>query len=756
MKKTIKVLTIIFISILAILFVFFATIFSYFFSTARTEKFDKNKLATSNFQIEVYDQNNEIIDDINRYNNQHVRLDTLNEQTKNSFISIEDKNFYSHSGINVKRIGKATMKNILSGKLKEGASTISQQLIKNTHLSNEKTFKRKVKEIYLAIQMEKEMTKDEILESYLNVIYYGNNIYGIENASRFYFSKPAQNLNLEESATLAGIIRSPNNYCPITKKENCLKRRNLVLYEMLKDGYITIEEFEKAKNSELKLNVDENFDNGQNTYSQASIDEACKILSLPTKQIALGGYKIYTYQNPEKQTALKNSILNENIKNLDVAGILINNESSTVEAYYGKSAYSILNAKRQPGSSIKPILVYGPAMNENIIYPSTMILDDEIDIAGYKPQNFNKKYSGYISIRDAVAKSVNIPAVKTLSYIGIDKAKQYAKRYNIEFDKNDNGYALALGGMTYGTNLKTLTNAYVSFANNGIYKEAKFVREIRDKNNKIVYTNISPTEHILREDSNYLTLSTLFESVKNGTAKALSALPYQIASKTGTVGKEDGNTDAYNISLSSEDTVGVWIGSLNNENIGEETGGKTPTKIVKNIFEKIYKTHTPKDFPVPNSIAEVEIDALELQNNNVVVKANDFIPERYKIKEIFSKFNLPKDSSTNFLVVTPANLSGKVENNNIKLEFDAQNYLTYDLYKVEKEKDALVKTFTGVNGKLSYVTDFGKENKASFYLKTKIKNHATGDEIESEPSKTIQFIKSKNDEIKTSSKKWYV
>lgn len=755
MKKTLKVITIVFISLLTVSFIFFAILFSYLFSTIKTEKFDENKLASSNFQIEVYDQNNNLIDDINKYNSGHISLSSLNNKTIEAFISIEDKNFYSHSGINLKRIGKATLKNIFSMSLKEGASTISQQLIKNTHLSNEKTFKRKIKEIYLAIQMEKQISKEEILESYLNVIYYGNNVYGIENASRFYFSKPASQLNLAESATLAGLIRSPNNYCPISKQEKCLKRRNLVLSEMFKDGYITNEEFESAKKSDINLNIDKNFNNGQNTYSQASIDEACKILSLPTKQIALGGYKIYTYQNPEKQKALQKAVNEEKIET-DVASLLINNENYAVEAYYGKSAYNILNAKRQPGSTLKPILVYGPAMNENIISPSTMILDDEIDIAGYKPKNFNNKFSGYISVKDAVAKSVNIPAVKTLSYVGIDKAKQYAQRFNIEFDEKDNGYALALGGMTYGTNLKTLTNAYTSFANNGIFKEAKFVKEIRDKNNKVIYTNNSPSEQILREDSNYLTLTTLFESVKNGTAKALNVFPYQIACKTGTVGNENANTDAYNISLTTQDTIGVWIGNLSQGNIADETGGKTPTKIVKSIFENIYKTSTPKDFKIPNSITEIEIDALELQNNNNVVKANDFIPERYKIKEIFSKFNLPKESSTNFLVINPANLSGKVENNNIKLEFDAQNYLTYELYKVENDKNTLVKTFNGVNGKLAYVTDFGKDNKASFFLKTKIKNHATGEEIESEASNIIQFIKSKNNEIKSKKDKWYI
>lgn len=759
MKKAIKMSIIIFSCILLLVALAFSIIFTYYSILAKKEVFDSTKLASSSFQIQVFDNNGKLISDKNQFNNQNISIKELSPRTINAFVSIEDKNFYSHSGVNYKRMVKALLKNISSGKLKEGASTISQQLIKNTHLTNEKTYERKIKEIFLAKEMEKQLSKDEIIESYLNVIYYGNNVYGIENASRFYFSKPASNLSLTESATLAGIIKSPGNYCPINKPENCLKRRNLVLLEMFKDGKITEKEYSSAKETPLNLKVDENFNNGQNTYSQASIDEACRILNLPTKQIALGKYKIYTYQNPEKQSHLENAIKNKfaDIKQNDVAGISVNNETFGVEAYFGKSAYSILDAQRQPGSIIKPLLVYGPAINENILSPATEILDDEININGYKPQNVNNKFSGYISVRDAVAKSTNIPAVKTLSYVGIDKAKRYAERFGIEFDEKDNGYALALGGMTYGTDLKTLASAYASFGNSGKFAPATFVKEIRDKNDKVIYSAQKSFDQILREDANYLTLNTMLETVKSGTARRLNPLPYQIASKTGTVGKNSTNFDAYNLSLTSEDTVGVWVGNLNGKDIGNITGGILPTEIIKSYFEKVYSSHTPKDFAVPTSIDEVEIDALELEHNHIIVKANDFIPSRYKQTEIFSKFNLPKERSSNFLEIEPAKLSGKVENNNIILNFDAENYLIYDLYKIDKKEEKLIKTFEGLSGNITQTIPFGKEKTEKYFLKTKIKNHATGEILESSPSNIIELNKNSKSAVITDKKnKWYI
>ncbi|MDD4110407.1 MAG: transglycosylase domain-containing protein [Clostridia bacterium] len=755
MKKAKKISLILGISLVVFLFLAVGLALTFAYNFTKGEVFDSERLVNSDLKINIYDKDNNLIPDKNMFNNQYIKLSNLNPETIEAFISIEDKNFYSHNGVNIKRMAKAMLKNIKSGQTKEGASTISQQLIKNTHLSNEKTYSRKLKEIALTMQMEKVLSKDEILENYFNVIYFGNNIYGIENASKFYFSKPAKELDIGESAILAAIIKSPATYCPINNPEKCLNRRNLVLAEMKEDGKINIETCEKEISKPLQINVDKNFDNGQNSYSQAAIEEATSILQIPSKQIALGEYKIYTYQDPRKQEALKEIIENENIS-YDKSAISINNLSNGIEAFYGDSSYSILKAKRQPGSTIKPLLVYGPAMNENIISPATKVLDDKIDINGYKPQNYSKSYSGYVSVREAISKSINIPAVKTLSYLGIDKGKYYAKRLGLKFDEKDNGYALALGGMTYGTDIKTLASAYSSFAQNGKYTSAKFISKITDKDNKVIYENNKMFDQVLREDASYLTLSTLITTAKEGTAKKLSSLPYMVAAKTGTVGSGDENTDAYNISLTSEDTIAVWIGNLSGENIGNITGGKQPTTIAKDYFNEIYKKHTPKDFEMPTSITEIEIDSLELDNNHIVLKANDFIPERYKIKEIFSKFNLPKDKSTNFLEINPASLNGRIQNSNNILEFEAENYMAYDLYKLESEKEILLKSFSGEQGKVTFTEPSNKKN-SKYFLITKIKNYATNEELISEKSNIVEIV-AQGEKIVSNKKldKWYI
>lgn len=756
MKKVKKISLIVAISLLVFVFLAISIAITFVYGITKNEAFDRSKLVNPDLTIQVYDKDSSLISDKNMFNNQYIKLSGMNQKTVSAFLAIEDKNFYSHNGINVKRMVKAMLKNIKSGHTREGASTISQQLIKNTHLSSEKTYSRKLKEIALAMKMEKELDKDEILENYLNVIYFGNNIYGIENAAKFYFSKPAAELEIGESAILAALIKSPANYCPINSSGNCLRRRNIVLSEMKSDEYITEEEYRKEIEKPLQTNINKNFDNGQNSYSQAAIDEATTILKMPAKQIAIGGYKIYTYHNKSKQEGLKTSITKEGLT-CDMAGISIDNSTNGIEAFYGDSSYSVLKAKRQPGSTIKPILVYGPAMNENIISPSTKILDDEININGYAPQNFSKTYSGYVSVRDAISKSINIPAVKTLSYLGIDKAKFYAQRLGLKFDEKDNGYALALGGMTYGTEIKTLASAYSSFAKNGFFAPATFISKIVDKNGNVVYENSKIYDQVLREDANYLMLSTLMTTAKEGTAKKLASLPYMVAAKTGTVGNEEYNTDAYNISLTSEDTVAVWIGDLSGGNIGRLTGGNQPTNIAKSYFNTIYQKHTPADFETPTSVTEVEVDAIELDKNHLVLKANDFMPERYKIKELFSKFNLPKDKSTNFLEIKPASLNGRIQNLNNILEFDAESYLIYELYKMNEKKDVLLKSFSGEQGKITFTEPSSNDKNSKYFLVTKIKNYATGEELTSEKSNIVEII-AQNKKIVSndSSNKWYI
>lgn len=638
-------------------------------------------LTSQNLPIAVFDSKNKPIEEENEFSS-FCSLDELPSYTPEAFLSIEDKQFFEHHGLNYKRMVGAMMKNIKTASLREGASTISQQLIKNTHLSSEKTFERKLKEIALTKKLEKSFSKEEILESYLNIIFFGNNCYGLESAAQYYFNKPSSKLSLAESATLAGLIKSPTKYSPIHNPQNCIGRRNLVLSEMEKDGYITAEEKMEAQNQPIKLDIQsQNSNKKLNTYSQSAIDEAAKILGISPKQIAVGGYHIHTYQNAEKQASLSSAFEKIGSENVDTAGIVIDSAKSAVTAYVGNSNFKLMDCRRQPASCLKPLLVYAPALNEGLISPDTQILDEKITIGGYSPSNVNKKYGGYMSVTDAVKNSVNIPAIKVLSYIGIDTGKQYAEKLGITFDEQDDSYALALGGMTYGVNLKELASAYTTFANGGTYSEPKFVQYITDGNNKLVYVHKPGPRMVLREDSAYLMTNILQETAKSGTSRKLSDVKNtEIASKTGTVGKKNasGNTDAYNISYTPEEVIGVWFGRLDNQPM-KIAGGNQPTEVVRTYLgtQKYEKTA----FDVPSSVEEAKIDTLELEENHRLMLASPYAPERFTKTAIFSRFNMPTEISTNFTERPKIDATAKVEDGQIVLEVNAQKHLSYQIFK---------------------------------------------------------------------------
>ena len=742
MRKFLKwffiILTLVLLGVLIALSFYIGSIYT----NALKTDIDKAKLQAPFTTIQIYNKNNLPIKEENTINENYAEISTLSDQTINAFVSIEDKEFYNHHGVNYKRIAKAMLNNILAGKFKEGASTITQQLIKNSHLSSKKTFERKITEIALSQKLEKQFSKQEILEQYLNIIYFGNNCYGIEDASQYYFSKSASELNLEESALLAGLIKSPSKYSPVKNPENAKSRRNLVLSEMEKDGKISAEECLIAKSKPLQLNISTKHKNKLNSYSQASIDEAEEILQLPAQQIALQGYKIYTYQDTEIQNDLEKAIENTSL-NSNYASIVIDNKSHSIVAYNGNGNYKILETKRQPGSCIKPILVYAPALNEDIIYPCTQILDEKTDIAGFNPKNVGNVYHGYVSARESLSKSINIPAVKILSYVGIDKAKKYAEDLGIEFVEQDEGYCLALGGMTYGTNIKQLAGAYSTFACNGKYSQPKFISFIADKNGKIVYINKPQEEQVLREDACYLLTDMLKTSAQSGTGKKLSQLNTEIASKTGTVGKSNSkqNLDAWNISYTPEYTCGVWLGNLDNSPI-DYTGGNQPTQIVKDFFEK-HKTN--QLFEKPSSIVEKRIDMTELEENHRIVLANEYMPERYTKTELFSVFNLPKLYSDKFATIKTPTIKSKVEDDEAIITFIANDYLTYQIYDNKK----LIKEISNKNGEQTITIPIEKE-KQSFKLKT---FYTLSPELENEQE--ISFVKSNKNQI-YNNKKWYI
>ena len=741
MKKSFKwILLIIFFIVLAALLAAGFYISSIYMN-ARAMAIDEDALSSSEVYIEVYDKENKPIKEFNEINKQYANIENLSDTTKNAFISIEDKSFYSHSGVNYKRMVKALINDVKARKLKEGASTITQQLVKNTQLTSDKTVERKIKEIALAQKLEKRYSKDEILEKYLNIIYFGNNCYGIESASNYYFSKSAKDLSSSEAATLAAIIKSPAKYSPTKNPDNCLKRRNLVLSEMYKDNFIQADEYNLAINKPLSLTINEKPKNKLNSYSQSAIDEAVSILKIPAKKIALKGYKIYTYQDQEKQNALTNAI---DIEGLDCnsAAVVIDNNNHTVQAYVGSSNYKILDAKRQPGSCIKPVLVYAPALNEDIIYPCTPLLDEKTTISDYTPKNIGDVYRGYISAREALSKSINIPSVKVLSYVGIDKAKSYAEDMGFVFDEKDDSYSLALGGMTYGVNLVQLASSYSTFANGGKFAPAKFVSFITDKNNKLVYVNKPHEKQVLREDASYLITDILKTCAKSGTAKKLASLNKEIAAKTGTVGKSNSkqNLDAWNVSYTKDQTICVWLGNLDNSPISY-AGGNQPTEIARRYFSQVEDN---SHFSVPSSIVEKDIDATELYENHRIVLAGNSTPERYTQKELFSRFNLPTDISNKFVNMEKQSFKGKVNGSNAEIEFDAKNYITY----VFKSNGKTLKEISGLNSKQKVILPL-KNQKQTITIDYYITINPDVNE-----SEEITFIKTKQNS--SDKDKWFI
>lgn len=753
MKKAVKI-GIIITLILFILGSLFFIIFINDIMGISSVKFDKEKLIAVNQEIVVYnDDNVELKNTIS--NKSIVEIEDVPNHVINAFISIEDKDFFKHNGLNYKRIAKAMFNNLKSFSFKEGASTISQQLIKNTHLTNEKTIKRKVKEMLLTKKLEKEFSKKDILETYLNVIYFGENSYGIERAALTYFGKETKDLTLWEGATLAGIIKSPYTYSPVYNPENCLKRRNLVLSEMLRDKKISQAQYDEAVNMPLEI-VDRKQEQGvNNLYVKACINEAEQILNLSEKDIMLSGIKIYSYLDDEVQKQLYDIANNENNYHTNSYGntndsllIMIDNETYAVLGYAGKSDYDLTNFVRQPGSTIKPILVYAPALEKGLVSPDTLILDEEINYGGYSPKNVGGKYYGYVSVEESICDSLNVPAVKTLDYVGIENAKQFAKKAGIKFDENDNGLALALGGFTNGVTLKELTNSFLPFVNDGNFSKANFVRKIVDINGKTLYEHKPKEEKIMGEDTAYLMTNMLKEACKTGTSMKLKNLDFDVAGKTGTVAitGTNNNTDAYSVAYTTKHTMGVWIGNYSNapEYVleGKNNGGTYATNMIKICFEELYANNKPENFKQPNSVKEVEIDLKEYENNHVIKLASSNCPDRYKIKTLVSKRFEPKETSELFANLSVENFDVKIENGKVLVCFDAEDYLKYEIMRVENGKTKSLKKYSNKKGKIEYYDFNIKENSTyNYYIKI-----STINESASSVSETLTIITDKNEQ----------
>lgn len=604
---------------------------------------DNNKLKNKNQALKISANNGTIIKNLNS----SIKIDELNDYTINAFIAKEDKRFYEHSGFDTIRIFGALKNNILAGEVVEGGSTITQQLVKNTHTNSERTLTRKIKEIKLATELEKKYSKSEVMEMYLNNIYFGNNCYGIADASLTYFGKSASDLSLAESAILAGLISAPSIYNPIANKSISIDKGKLVLSLMFEQSLISENELTSAMQEIEKIKICA-INSTSSMYLEYAINEAKEILGVDELN-QLQDIYIETYLDADIQTNLENEIRsgkfafpNKNGISPEIGSVILDNKTGGIIAIAGVGEYNISSLRRQPASTIKPILVYAPAIEYLGYLPASKILDEPVNFSGYAPQNATKLNYGYTTIRDNIVRSTNIPAVKLLNEVGVERAKQFAVGFGIVFNEEDNNLALALGGFTDGVTITELAGAYCTFANYGVYSKPTYIKKITIDGNT-VYSHTPSFTRACTEETAYLITDMLKSVAQYGTGRKIKSVGNFIASKTGTNSTTDNNLDAWNVSYTTQNTMVVWIGNTSgmNGSMHQSINGSTyATLLTKAIFEKMYADAKPQDFEKPNTIVSLQIDKDLFDSENKIYLADE--NSIHKSTELFKITNVPQ------------------------------------------------------------------------------------------------------------------
>ena len=671
MKKAAIIISSILGAISTVLF----ALFLYYFSVTAGVRLQPEKLNDNVKNVSVYDARG-----------QEVNLPTLKkcasfqslpDYVPGAFVAVEDKRFYTHHGFDYRRIGKAVLKNISSLSFREGASTISQQLIKNTHLSVEKTVKRKLKEMKLTRALEKKYSKEEILSLYLNSIYFGHSAFGIEEAASFYFAKTAQALTPAESATLAALVQSPNRYSPFRDSEKCLKRRNFVLSLMRDQGYITGEQYARAVEEPLPLSPNEEAGSG-GSYLALVFEEFANLF--PAEKPDNTSLKIYTFYEPALQKTMEGYEAET-----DYSACIIDNLSHGVKAYHSSAG----RIKRLPASLMKPLLVYAPAIEENLICPATPVLDEKTDFNGYCPKNFTDTYEGYVSARYALSHSVNVPAVKILNALGLDKGTQYLKRMGLGVSEEDKSLALALGGMSEGYELPDLAAAYSLFPATGNYSPARAISKITSSSGKTLYEFKPTLTRVFSEDTACLVNDMLKTAVQEGTAKKLRSLDFEIAAKTGTGANDKGNIDAYTISYTSEDTVAVWMGMRDNSPI-QTTGGALPASLALTLNRTLYSHRKPANFLTSENVVKVAFDKEEYESNHRILTADPSAPPITTLTELFRASFVPNEASTRFTCPTIQKPTISVKNGSVLIVLCQTEYYDYIVKRKNNGKTVII------------------------------------------------------------------
>ncbi len=603
-----------------------------------------------NIVTQFHAHDGEIIKTFTAYTYSKVDIKNVPQDFINALIATEDKNFYNHRGYDIYGLARSTINNLIARKVVQGASTITQQLARILFLSNEKTFDRKIKELVIAARIEKTISKEKILEMYMNNVYLGSGAYGVEGAAEIYFNKKLKDLTLPELALIAGLPQAPSVYSPYNNLNLATQRRNQVLLRMYKMKYITKEQYEKAKEAKVTLSkMPRYYTTNKAPYFCDLVISELEKLGFDETDISQGGYKVVTTLDYKAQQSANEAVL----KNMHAYGLKGNNHQAAVFSFnptdgrilayvggkdYTKSQFDRVQAIRPAGSAFKPF-VYAAAVEKGI-NPNDLIEDEPITLGDWSPRNYGNNYRGKIPVHKALMYSSNVCAARMIKEVGIRTVIQLARVLGIstplEYD-----YTIALG--SNGTKLYEITRAYGAFANGGYVVQPYAIESVETSRGKIVYRAPKPK---VSHQLSYNTAAVMTAMLKNVIAKGTGGAANIGKPAAGKTGTTDDYKDASFIGYTPHIVTGVWVGNDDNTlNAKSIQGGTVPALIWRDVMKVATAEYKNEDFDYP------QVELLEVE-----------VPEESEPEETEAQEQEEQQTGSNFNPVNPVTPSDILKN----------------------------------------------------------------------------------------------
>lgn len=608
-KHITKIILLFFLTFLLLAILFFA----FLATTANVESL-KEGLNQSTI---IFDKDEEVATKLATNRSEGILLEDLPEYVANAVVAIEDERFYEHNGFDIKGIARAFLKNLFAGRITGGGSTITQQLTKNALLSSEQTYRRKIEELFLAVEIEKKYKKNEILQMYLNQVYFGSGAWGIDQAANKYFNKQAKDLSISESAMLAGLLQAPSALDPSRNYDGAIKRRNIVLAKMKELKMITENEYKAgiAEKIQLQEGKGSYIERNYPYYVDAVLDEAINKYGLTQEEIFTRGYRIYTEMDQSIQAGLEKVYKQDSLFPKGRNGVLVQSgavlldpQSGGVRALVGGRGEHVFRGfnrathiKAQPGSTLKPLAVYTPALEEG--YHATSILKDEpMSFGSYQPENATKQYIGDVEMYKAVEESLNVPAVWLLDKIGIEKGLESLNRFGIPLEKEDEYLGIALGGMHKGISPLKLAEAYATFPNGGKKHDGHLITKIVGPTGNVIVKRKKEMVNVTTKTVANQMTSMLLNVVESGTGKGTQINGIQLAGKTGSTQLPykdiNGTKDQWFVGYTPNLVGAVWLGydKTDRNHYLSKSSSQTVVPLFKAIMEQTLPYIEQKEF----------------------------------------------------------------------------------------------------------------------------------------------------------------